>query len=293
MKYQAIKKLKGKYDLRLLCEVFDVSRSGYYAWQKRKPSDREQAAEIMIRHIRRIHAKYRRIYGSRRIQTSLERDGIHCSRNRVARLMRKEGLFGQRKYKKTRTTHSKHGNPIAENTLNRDFTANRPNEKWVADITYIPTNEGWLYLAAVMDLFSRKIVGWSMSDSIDTDLVENALRMALYQREPEAGLLHHSDRGSQYTSHQIRKILDANKIQISMSRKGECHDNAVMESFFGSLKCEWLGFQTYKTRAEARQDVFAYIEGFYNKIRLHSTLGYNSPNRFEYQYYQSLNPVSI
>jgi transposase InsO family protein len=293
VKYQAIKKLKEKYALKLLCEVFGVSRSGYYVWQKRKPSEREQAAEIMILHIRRLHEKYRHVYGSRRIQASLERDGIHCSRNRVARLMRKEGIFGQRKYKKTRTTNSKHGNPIAANTLNRDFTANRPNEKWVADITYIPTNEGWLYLAAVMDLFSRKIVGWSMSDAIDTALVEKALRMALYQREPKEGLLHHSDRGSQYTSHQIRKILDSNKIQISMSRKGECHDNAVMESFFSSLKCEWVGFQNYKTRAQARQDIFAYTEGFYNKVRLHSTLGYISPDRFEFQYLQSLNSVSI
>lgn len=293
MKYQAIKRLKNKYNLKLLCETFGVSRSGYYAWLKRKPSDREQAAEIMIRHIRRIHAKYRRIYGSRRIQAALEQEGIHCSRNRVARFMRNDGLFGQRKYKKTRTTNSKHKNPIEANELNRGFTADHPNEKWVADITYIPTNEGWLFLAAVMDLFSRKIVGWSMSDTMDADLVENALRMALYQREPKAGLLHHSDRGSQYTSQQIRKIMQANKIRISMSRKGECHDNAVMESFFGSLKCEWIGFQSYKTRIEARRDIFAYIEGFYNKIRLHSTLGYVSPDQFEFQYQQSLNPVSV
>lgn len=285
--------LKNKYSVKLLCETMGVSKSGYYAWLNRKPSARELAAQAMIAHIRRIHKKYRQVYGSRRVHAALNHEGIQCSRNRVVRLMRKAGLYGRRKYRKTRTTNSKHGNPIAENMLRRDFSADRPNQKWVADITYIPTEEGWLYLAAVMDLFSRKIVGWSMSSRIDANLAESALRMALFQRQPHTGLIHHSDRGSQYTSCQIRSILSANKIQVSMSRAADCYDNAAMESFFSSLKTEWIGFQTYQTRDQAKRDIFAYIEGFYNPSRLHSTLGYLSPGTFEQRYNQSLNSMSI
>jgi len=201
--------------------------------------------------------------------------------------MRQDGLQGRRKYRKVTTTDSKHDYPIAPNVLNREFRAAKPNEKWVADITYIPTEEGWLYLAGVLDLFSRKIVGWEMSNQINADLVENALRMALYQRQPGANLLHHSDRGSQYASHSIRNILAANHIQVSMSNKGDCYDNAVMESFFGTLKNEWVHHQKYQTRYQARTDLFSYIEGFYNTVRLHSTLGYLSPAEFEARFNQS------
>jgi putative transposase len=185
------------------------------------------------------------------------------------------------------TTDSQHDFPIAPNVLDRDFQASKPNQKWVADITYIPTQEGWLYLAGVLDLFSRKIVGWQMSNQINADLVENALRMALYQRQPGAGLLHHSDRGSQYASSSIRNILAANHIQVSMSKRGDCYDNAVMESFFGTLKNEWVHHQKYQTRLQAKTDIFAYIEGFYNTVRLHSTLGYLSPTEFEARFIQS------
>jgi len=198
--------------------------------------------------------------------------------------MRKDGLRGQRKYRRVVTTDSRHNFPVAPNLLNRQFLADKPNQKWVADITYIPTEEGWLYVAGVLDLFSRKIVGWEMSSQIDATLVENALRMALYQRQPGKGLLHHSDRGVQYASHQIRNILAANQVQVSMSGRGNCYDNAVMESFFGTLKNEWVHHQKYKTRSQARTDIFAYIEGFYNTVRLHSTLGYLSPVEFEAKY---------
>jgi transposase InsO family protein len=185
------------------------------------------------------------------------------------------------------TTDSNHCFPIAANLLNRDFHADQPNQKWVADITFIPTAEGWLYLAGVLDLFSRKVVGWEMSNRIDADLVERALRMALYQRQPGRGLIHHSDRGSQYASHQIRNLLAANQIQVSMSGKGNCYDNAVMESFFGTLKNEWVHHQRYQSRYQARLDIFKYIEGFYNTVRLHSTLGYMSPNEFEAMYHDN------
>jgi putative transposase len=206
---------------------------------------------------------------------------MECNHKRVARLMRLEGLYGRRKRHKVRTTDSQHPYPVAPNLLNREFEADAPNEKWVADITYIPTREGWLYLSVVMDLYSRKIIGWSMSAQITADLVENALRMALYERQPDPGLLHHSDRGVQYASEQVRLILAAHQITVSMSRTGNCYDNAAMESFFSSLKCEWVHHQDYKTRMEASRDIFDYIAGFYNNARRHSTLGYLSPSEFE------------
>ena len=261
--------------------VLGISRSGYYAWRKRKRSQRELDNQALIEHIRRIHRMSRKTYGSPRVHAELRREGRWVNHNRVARLMRQEGLVGRRKHRRMVTTHSKHPYPIAPNLLNQEFNAEKPNQKWVADITYIPTAEGWLYLAVVLDLFSRKIVGWEMSSELTADLVEQALRMALYQRQPGPELLHHSDRGSQYASHQIQSILRANRIRVSMSRTGNCYDNAVMESFFSTLKGEWVHYQKYETRAQARRDLFAYIEGFYNTVRLHSSLGYLSPNDFE------------
>jgi transposase InsO family protein len=262
-----------------------ISRSGYYAWRKRKPSQRAQNNQALMDHIRRIHKQSRKAYGSPRVYAQLKKQGYSCTKKRVARLMRQDGLKGQRKYRKVITTNSKHNYPVAANVLNREFQAEKPNQKWVADITYIPTDEGWLYVAGVLDLFSRKIVGWDMSSQIDATLVENALRMALYQRQPGKGLLHHSDRGSQYASYQIRNILAANQVQVSMSGRGNCYDNAVMESFWGTLKNEWVHHQKYRTRSEARTDIFSYIEGFYNTVRLHSTLGYLSPAEFEANYH--------
>lgn len=287
MKYRFIEKHQRRYPIGRQCEVLDISRSGYYAWRSRKNKPEDTNMRALLEHIRRIHKRSRRTYGSPRVWFELRENGVICNHKRVARLMRLEGLYGRRKRKQVITTDSKHDFPIAPNLLNRQFQAEAPDKKWVADITYIPTREGWLYLAAVMDLYSRKIVGWSMHSRITADLVENALRMALYERQPDPGLLHHSDRGSQYASEQIRQILDANHIVVSMSRTGNCYDNAVMESFFSTLKCEWVHHQDYKTRAQASLDVFEYIAGFYNSVRRHSSLGYLSPNEFEVKYRNS------
>jgi transposase InsO family protein len=284
MKYRFIEKQQKDYPVSQLCAALGITRSSYYAWKKRQPSQRDRDTQILIEHIRRIHKLSRKTYGSPRVHASLRNQGLRCGKKRVARIMRQNGLQGRRKHRRVRTTDSKHAYPVAPNLLNQSFQANEPNRKWVADITYIPTAEGWLYLAVIMDLFSRRIVGWAMSDQITADLVENALRMALFQRQPEPGLLHHSDRGSQYASEQIQKILVANHIQISMSRTGNCYDNAAMESFFSTIKCEWVHLQKYASRAQARADIFAYIEGFYNPVRIHSSLGYLSPAMFESQF---------
>jgi putative transposase len=281
MKYRFIEKNQPRFPVRRQCQALGVSRSGYYAWQTRQKSPEDVHLRALIEHIRRIHYKSRRTYGSPRVCAELRATGMICNHKRIARLMHQEGIYGRRKRSKVRTTDSRHSFPVAHNLLNRQFQADAPNTKWVADITYIPTREGWLYLAAVLDLFSRKVVGWSMSDQITADLVEQALRMALYERQPDPGLLHHSDRGSQYASDQIRQILATHHITVSMSRTGNCYDNAVMESFFSTLKCEWVHHQDYKTRKEASRDIFDYIAGFYNTVRRHSTLGYLSPNEFE------------
>jgi transposase InsO family protein len=284
MKFRFIEKHKNKYPVGRICALLGVSRSGYYAWKNRKPSQRDQINQALIDHIRRIHRMSRKAYGSPRVYAQLRKQGYRCNQKTVARLMRQDGIKGQRRYRKAITTNSNHKFPTASNVLNREFTADGPNQKWVADITYVPTEEGWLYVAGVLDLFSRKIVGWNMSSQIDATLVERALRMALYQRHPGKGLLHHSDRGVQYASHQVRDILAANQIQVSMSGTGNCYDNAVIESFWGTLKNEWVHHQKYKTRSQARTDIFGYIEGFYNTVRLHSTLGYLSPSEFEAKY---------
>lgn len=284
MKYRFIQKYEQNYSVVRLCVMLGISRGSYYAWKKRTPSQQERNNQELIEHIRRIHQQSRKAYGSPRVYAQLKKQGMSCSPNRVARLMHQDGLQGRRKYRRVMTTNSQHSLPVAQNWLNREFKAERPDEKWVADITYIPTEEGWLYLAGVLDLYSRKIVGWAMSSQIDAELVEKALRMALYQRQPGQGLLHHSDRGSQYASYQIRNLLAAHRVQVSMSGKGNCYDNAVMESFWGTLKNEWVHHQKYQTRAQAKTDIFAYIEGFYNTVRLHSTLGYLSPVEYEAKY---------
>jgi len=287
MKYRFIETCPQRFAVSRLCVVLGISRSAYYAWKKHTTSQREQNNQALIEHIRRVYKRYRKTYGSPRIYAQLKKEGISCNQKRVARLMHQDGLKGQRKYRKIITTDSKHSFPVAPNVLNREFQAEKPNQKWVADITYIPTEEGWLYVAGILDLFSRRIVGWDMSGQMDAVLVENALRMALYQRQPNKELLHHSDRGSQYASLAIRNILAANQITVSMSRKGNCYDNAVMESFWGTLKNEWVHHQKYQTRSQARTDIFSYIEGFYNTVRLHSSLGYLSPSEFEAKYQKS------
>jgi transposase InsO family protein len=283
MKYLFIEKHALHYPVRLLCRTLEVSHSGYYAWRTRQARPENPHLTALLENIQRIHLKSRGTYGSPRVHAQLRREGFHSNRKRIARLMRLKGLVGRRKTRKPRTTDSLHEHPVADNLLNREFQAGEANQKWVADITYIPTREGWLYLAVVLDLYSRKAVGWSMMASMTADLVEDALKMALYERQPDPGLLHHSDRGSQYASGQIRQLLDAQHITVSMSRTANCYDNAVMESFFSTLKCEWVYFQDYHTRAQASLDIFAYIAGFYNRDRLHSTLGYLSPEEFEAQ----------
>lgn len=258
-----------------------TSTSGYYAWRDRSPSKRMRENQELVGEIRAIYAESRKTYGSPRIHADLVAKGFQVSKNRVARLMRAEDIHSIRKRKRKTTTNSQHAYPIAPNLLQRDFQAQEPNQKWLGDITFIPTGEGWLYLAAILDLFSRKIVGWAMDSTLESWLVEQAFNMAVLNRKQIEGLLHHTDRGSQYAGGTYQKLLTAYDIQVSMSRSGDCYDNAPMESFFSTLKCEQVHFKDYLTRAEAKTDIFAYIEGFYNRTRRHSSLGYLSPDEFE------------
>jgi transposase InsO family protein len=283
MKYRFIEAHREEFAVRIMCRVLRVSPSGYYEWRKREPSARDQANAKLVEEIRRVFQRSRKTYGSPRIHAELKAQGKRCGRNRVARLMRQHGICARRPRRRVRTTDSKHNRPVAPNLLARRFQAERPDQKWVADLTYVDTDEGWLYLATVMDLFSRRIVGWAMADHMETALVAQALRMALVRRQPGAGLLHHSDRGSQYASEVYRALLAAWGITVSMSRTGDCYDNAAMESFFGTLKTECITSR-YATRADARTAVFEYIEVWYNRQRRHSTLGYLSPHAFEEAY---------
>jgi putative transposase len=280
-----IEEHRQEFDITLMCWLLQVSRSGYYAWRKRQPSAREMADAQLLEAIKKIFAASGQTYGSPRIHMELRAEGIRCSRKRVERLMRENGLKVEQKRKsRVVTTDSDHDFPVAHNVLDRDFTAENPNEKWVTDISYIHTDTGWLYLAVVMDLFSRAIVGWAMRPDLSRALVLSALRMAIANRQPPPGLLHHSDRGSQYCAHAYRQLQAEHKMVSSMSRKGNCHDNAAMESFFATLKKELVDRRHYRNQAEARSDIFAYIEGFYNRRRRHSTLGYVSPSAFENAY---------
>jgi len=235
----------------------------------------------IVSKIKEIHRQSRQRYGSPRVYYELRSQGIRCSENKVARLMQTHGIAAERKRRFTVTTDSRHRLPVAENKLNQEFSASRTNEKWVTDITYIRTREGWLYLAIVVDLFSRKVVGWSMQETMEKELVINALNIALKARQPPQGLLHHSDRESQYASAAYQKLLRDRQITCSMSRKGNCYDNAVIESFFATLKQELVYHREYETRQQAKQDIFEYMEVFYNRRRRHSALGYVSPQEFE------------
>ena len=273
-----------------MCRVLGVSRGGYYTWVKRleePPSGREMANRELTAAIQSTFERSRGTYGAPRIYEELKESGMMCSLNRVARLMRKAGMQARKRraYKVT-TTNSKHNYPVAPNTLNRQFWAAAPNQKWVGDITYIATREGWLYLAAVVDIYSRRVVGWAMDKHMETSLVESALQMAATQRRPGEGLLHHTDRGSQYASHDYQKLLSAHGMEVSMSRKGDCYDNAVIESFWSTLKAE-CATGVYASRSEARQSIFEYIEVWYNRQRRHSSLGYVSPQAFEMRHIES------
>lgn len=274
---------RNEFRVSRMAEVFEVSSSGVYSYSKRGPSPRSQENQALVKRIQEEHLKSRKRYGSPRITAALKQQGIHVSQKRVANLMRVHQIRAKVKRKYVCTTDSKHSRPIAENVLNRSFEVARPNHVWVGDITYIPTAEGWLYLATVMDLHSRKIVGWSMDKNMPAELVCRALDMALQQRDVKPGLIFHSDRGSQYASELFQSQLKRHKMVQSMSRKGNCWDNACMESFFGSLKLECYD-KLFKSRKQARLAIFEYIEGFYNRQRLHSTLGYLSPEQFEQQH---------
>ncbi len=281
MKYQCIETRREQYPIRMMCRLLQVSKSAYYSWRTRAESKREKTDRELIPVIKRLHNESGGIYGSPKIKSSLKDEGYHCGRHKVARLMRLIGLRGcpKKRFKMTTIRHPEH--PIAENLLKQNFKVEQPNQCWVADITYIQTNQGWLYLAITMDLFSRKIVGWSMSRWPNRHLVIDALKMAIAMRRPVVGLIHHSDRGCQYTSDDFRNELKKNGIECSMSGRGNCYDNAVAESFFGLLKRECVNRVQYRTRDEARSDLFNYIECFYNKKRQHGYLGNLSPVVYE------------
>ena len=281
MRYAFIAAHAIEFSIVLMCRVLKVSRSGYYAWRGRPESKRDVENRGILENIKSVFKKSRKTYGSPRVHQQLVSEGETCSRGRVARLMSANGIRAKQRRKFVATTDSKHDLPVAENVLGRNFSVVEPNRVWTSDITYIPTAEGWLYLAGVLDLCSRTAVGWSMGDSLERQLVMDALEMAYMRRQPGKGLIHHSDRGSQYASDDYRNLLKGYGMQMSMSRKGDCWDNAPMESFFGTLKKELVHHRRYRTREEARRDIFDYIEVFYNRKRLHSSLGYVSPAQYE------------
>jgi putative transposase len=282
MRFRFIEDRRADYPVTLLCDVLGVSPAGYYAWRSRPESQRSAANRDLVDHIRRVHRNARGRYGSPRIHVELKAQGRGASRGRIERLMRRHGIRAiMARPRRVRTTDSSHDLPIAPNLLGRNFIATAPNRIWLADITYIETDQGWLYLAAVMDLYSRRIVGWAMADHLRADLPLTALAMAISAPRPGAGLIHHSDRGVQDASADYRKLMQSAGLRASMSRRANCYDNAPMESFFHTLKTELVHHRQYATRAEATQDIFAYIEGFYNRTRRHSAIGYISPIEME------------
>lgn len=282
MRFQFVAAEKAEYGVALVCRCVAVSSAGFYAWHRRRPSDRDEADRRLAVEIAAAHAESRRTYGSPRIHEELQARGRRVSRKRVARLMRTQGLRGRRRCRQPRTTDSQHPWPVADNVLNRAFDVATPNTVWAGDITYLATREGWVYLAVLLDLWSRRVVGYAMSNEPTRGVVLDALRLALDRRPRRSGLTHHSDRGSQYASHDYRALLGAEGIACSMSRRGNCWDNAVVESFFGTLKTE-LAETSWPTRAVAVAAVTDYIDMFYNRQRRHSSLGYLSPVAFELQ----------
>jgi putative transposase len=281
MTHQFIEQHKQEFPIVSMCRVLGISESGFYARRKRPRSLCEREDALLTTQMRQVFISHRERYGSPRIHAELQAQGQSCSRKRIARLMREGGMSAKRKRCRVVTTRSEAGNPVAPNLFQRDFTATEPNKKWVTDVTYIPTTQGWLSLAVVLDVYSRLVVGWSMSAHCVEELVQRALHMALARRRPNHGLIHHSDRGSQYTSQAYRRLLEQAEIIASMSRRGNCYDNAVMESFFGSLKEECVHPTVYTSHEEARRSLFEYLEVYYNRIRRHSTLGYVSPLIYE------------
>jgi transposase InsO family protein len=291
MRFQFIADHRAEFPVTRLCAVLGVSPSGYYAWCDRPPSAREMANRELYSQIKAVYNNSHGTYGSPRIYRALRRQGVVCSENRVARLMRRHDLRAKQTKRYKATSKRRQADPVAPNLLQRDFTADRPDQKWLTDITYIPTQEGWLYLAVVLDLYSRRIVGWVMAERMTSELTRAALQMSIQQRQPAAELIHHSDQGSQYTAREYQQLLQDQGIQVSMNSVGTWYDNAPVESFFGTLKSEWVNQHLYGTRAEARVAIFYYIEAFYNRQRLHSSLDYLSPVDHEQRYHQQRSSV--
>ncbi len=281
MKFKFIADHRGMFNVGRMCALLNVSRSGFYSWLTRPESRRSIGNRALEDKIRVLHAASHGIYGSPKIHRDLTDEGIRCGRNRVARIMREAGIRSRTKKKFKATTNSRHNLPVAPNLLNQEFTVDAPDRTWVGDITYIHTREGWLYLAVLIDLFNRKVVGWSASSRMTRQLTIDALQMALDHRRPAPGLIHHSDRGSQYASGDYQKLLTKHQMICSMSRKGNCYDNAVAESFFRLLKTEWVNHHRYLSRSEATSSLFYYIEIFYNRKRRHSVLDYATPQEYE------------
>mgnify|MGYP003590280185 FL=1 len=285
MKYAFIQNHRQQFNLKALCRLLEVSRSSYYEWlqhQQRLPQ-RQQRQTAFDQTVAQLFANSKGCNGARRLQRQLRVSGYTCNRKTVAASLRRQGLVAKAARKFKATTHSKHSLPVFDNLLNQDFSATTPNQKWVGDITYLGTDEGWLYLAVIIDLFSRQVIGWAMSERMTTDLVCDALQMAVFKRKRPKSVIVHSDRGSQYCSHAYRELLQQHQLRGSMSAKGNCYDNACAESFFHSLKVEAIHDERFATRENMRQTVFEYIETRYNRNRLHSTLGYLSPVDFEAQ----------
>jgi putative transposase len=284
VRFELIEAERANHDIALLCRMLKVSRQGFYAWLRRKPCRRQRRDGTLLQHIRRSFDGSRGRYGAPRVHKDLTAEGVSTSRKRIARLMRQHGFVARPPRRPfVRTTDSRHGFGVAPNHLDRAFTPEGPNQVWASDITYIPTRQGWLYLAVVLDLYSRRVVGWSMQPYLDRRLVLSALQMAIDTRRPAPGLLHHSDRGVQYACAEYQRLLADAEIVPSMSRKADCWDNAVVESFFSTLKQELVYRQTFTTFVQARSAIFEYVEGFYNVRRRHSTLGYLSPMQYEQQ----------
>ena len=281
MRFALIDAKKAEFPVRTMCRVLEVSESGFFSWKGRPASQRQRDDMIYLAHIRTAFELSNRTYGSPRMHRELVDEGLPMGRRRTARLMRENGLAARQKRRFKRTTDSTHAWPVAPNLLDQDFAAEAPDQKWSADISYIWTAEGWLYLAVLIDLFSRRVVGWAVSDRLKKDLALRALRMALVTRHPPSGLIHHSDRGSQYCSIDYQAVLKKHGLLISMSGKGNCYDNAVVETFFKTIKSELIWPVAWQTRGQAENAVARYIDGFYNPIRRHSTLGYRSPVQFE------------
>jgi transposase InsO family protein len=287
MKYQFIDTYRSAFAVEKMCRALKVSKSGYYAWKVRPKSTRARENEKLDHYIKAIYRKNRGTYGSPRITEALNKQNIACSENRVAKRMRINCIKAKTKKRFKVTTNSKHNCPIAENLLDQNFRAQRPNQVWASDITYIWTHEGWLYLTVIVDLFSRQIVGWAMSNRLGQELVLNAFKQALWRRQPQSGAIFHSDQGVQYACQAFRDLLHHHKFMQSMSGKGNCYDNAVVESFFHTLKTELIYFENYITRENAKNSVFEYIEIYYNRERMHSTLNYCSPVQFEQLWFDS------